>query len=257
MDELLTSRQLQDLLQVDRITIYRMLNDGRLRGFKVGGQWRFSRQEIERWLQGQRTEVEAYDDALLAEGRPAEGRLVPSAQLLPLPCILAIQSVYAEALDVAAVTVDLDGTLLTDVSNSSEFCNLILSTAEGRRRCTQVWIGANGSRFQTCHAGLLCLGARIVVSDRDVAVTSSCQFVTQTPDGDELWLAGLPALAAGLDLAESELAALSTSVRRLPERALQRIPGLLQRVVQTFAEIGQERLTLLSRLQRIAEMSKI
>lgn len=47
MDDLLTTRQLQDLLRVDRITIYRMLNDGRLRGFKVGGQWRFSPREVE------------------------------------------------------------------------------------------------------------------------------------------------------------------------------------------------------------------
>lgn len=50
MDDLLTTRQLQELLQVDRITIYRMLNDGRLQGFKVGGQWRFSRQAVELWL---------------------------------------------------------------------------------------------------------------------------------------------------------------------------------------------------------------
>ncbi len=51
VDDLLTTKQLRDLLQVDRITIYRMLYDGRLHGFKVGGQWRFSRQEIEAWLQ--------------------------------------------------------------------------------------------------------------------------------------------------------------------------------------------------------------
>ena len=50
MDDLLTTRQLQDLLQVDRITIYRMLHDGRLRGFKVGGQWRFSRTAIRSWI---------------------------------------------------------------------------------------------------------------------------------------------------------------------------------------------------------------
>jgi excisionase family DNA binding protein len=55
VDDLLTTRQLQDLLRVDRITIYRMLKDGRLRGFKVGGQWRLSRGEIEIWLQEQQS----------------------------------------------------------------------------------------------------------------------------------------------------------------------------------------------------------
>jgi hypothetical protein len=33
-DALLATRQLQELLQVDRITICRMLDDGRLEGFK-------------------------------------------------------------------------------------------------------------------------------------------------------------------------------------------------------------------------------
>ena len=55
IDSLLTARQLQDLLQVDRITIYRMLKDGRLEGFKVGGQWRFSRQTVQRWLNQQQS----------------------------------------------------------------------------------------------------------------------------------------------------------------------------------------------------------
>ena len=57
-DTLLTARQLQELLQVDRITIYRMLSDGRLEGFKVGGQWRFSRQAIQGWLKEQQANPE-------------------------------------------------------------------------------------------------------------------------------------------------------------------------------------------------------
>ena len=48
MDNLLTTRQVQDRLKVDRITIYRMLQDGRLRGVKIGQQWRFPEKEIER-----------------------------------------------------------------------------------------------------------------------------------------------------------------------------------------------------------------
>ena len=52
MDDLLTTRQLTDLLQLDRTTIYRMLNDGRLPAVRVGGQWRFSRQAIEALMQG-------------------------------------------------------------------------------------------------------------------------------------------------------------------------------------------------------------
>jgi excisionase family DNA binding protein len=88
MSALLTTRQLQDLLQVDRITIYRMLGDGRIRGFKVGGQWRFPRQAIERWLHEQQTEVEA-------EISTPEGAVRPSAEALPLSCVGAIQEIFA------------------------------------------------------------------------------------------------------------------------------------------------------------------
>ena len=75
IDALLTTRQLQDLLQVDRITIYRMLSDGRLQGFKVGGQWRFSRHAIERWLQEQQSSLAATGPAIDA------GELHPSRNL--------------------------------------------------------------------------------------------------------------------------------------------------------------------------------
>ncbi|MCA9947998.1 MAG: helix-turn-helix domain-containing protein, partial [Anaerolineales bacterium] len=38
MEDLLTTRQVQELLQVDRTTVYRMRKDGRLTGVKVGQQ---------------------------------------------------------------------------------------------------------------------------------------------------------------------------------------------------------------------------
>ena len=252
MDDLLTTRQLQDLLQVDRITIYRMLNDGRLRGFKVGGQWRFSRQEIERWLQEQRATLEIHE-----EPPATNGPLVPSAQTLPLHCIRAMQAVYAEALEVAAVTVDLDGTPLTGVNNPCGFCSLILSSAEGRRRCAQAWILANDGAYHTYHAGLACISAKIVVDSQWVAVTASCQFLNQPTGRLESWNPDLPSLAADLGLAESELETAAAGIRHVPEHTWQRIPRLLQQVADTFSEIGQERLHLLNRLQRIAEISHI
>lgn len=253
MDDLLTTKQLQTLLQVDRITIYRMLNDGRLRGFKVGGQWRFSRQEIEAWLQEQQVRLDVESDP----PSPEDGT-TPSPQVLPLSCVQAIQGVYAEALEIAAVTTDLDGQPLTNVSNSCDFCNLILSTGEGRRRCAASWKVADSQQVHPCHAGLLCFSAPIQVSGLQVAVTTSCQFTAQTTgDGEQAWLENLPVLASELGLAEVELRAATDSVRLLPEEQLNRVGQLLRRVADTFSEIGEERLSLLSRLQSIAEMSKV
>lgn len=253
MNDLLTARQLQDLLQVDRITIYRMLDDGRLRGFKVGGQWRFERREIEAWLQGQQAGQNGDLPSSSSTARPE-----PSAHVLPLTCLRAIQAVCAEAMNVAAVTVDLDGTPLSGVSNSCEFCDLILSTDTGRGRCAEAWRRASHGQVQHCHAGLLCAGAPIAVNGQPVAVTAVCQFVTLQANGSEpAWAARLPELARELALPENELHAAAGRLRVIPESHVARIVALTGRMALTFEEIGQERLNLLGRLEKIAEMSKI
>jgi excisionase family DNA binding protein len=245
MDTLLTTRQLQDLLQVDRITIYRMLNDGRLQGFKVGGQWRFSRQEIEQWLQEQRADLHVTDISA-----PVDGQGKPSPQVLPLSCVQAIQDVCAEALDVASVTTDLSGTPLVEISNSRSFCNLILSTQEGRRRCAASWSQVESSQVRTCHAGLLCASAFVIVNGQAVAITANCQIATLA------WQADTSTLAAELDLNERELAMAAKDVQ-VSDEHLARVSSLLQRVAATFSEIGEERMSLLNRLRHIAQISSV
>jgi excisionase family DNA binding protein len=252
VDDLLTTRQLQDLLQIDRITIYRMLNDGRLSGFKVGGQWRFSQREIETWLQEQRA------DLGVEKGSPPVASAKPSAEVLSLSCVQAIQDVCAEALDIGAVTIKLDGTPFSEVSNSCDFCNLILSSEEGRRRCSAAWTSTGKDSIQACHAGLLCVSAPIEVAGQQVAITAGCQFAAQvSAEGQHTWRDNISTLAAELGLSEGDLRMAADTVRLVPDGSLDRVARLLGRVVETFAEIGQERLSLLSRLQHIAEVSKI
>jgi excisionase family DNA binding protein len=48
-DDLLTIKELSDHLRVHPTTIYRLLRQGRLPGFRVGSNWRFNRGAIERW----------------------------------------------------------------------------------------------------------------------------------------------------------------------------------------------------------------
>jgi hypothetical protein len=43
----------------------------------------------------------------------------------------------------------------------------------------------------------------------------------------------------------------------LDEARRRQVPRLLHRVAATFSEIGEERLSLLGRLQRIAEISSV
>lgn len=253
MDAFLTTRQLQQLLQVDRITIYRMLADGRLKGIKVGGQWRFPRQEIERWIQEQRGPAEAGHAASDTEA-PA-----PSPQALPLSCVRAIQDIFAEALGVGSVTTATDGSPLTPVSHSCAFCSLILSTEEGQRRCEASWreagLRSGAPRPLTCHAGLHYLSARIEVHGEFVATIHAGQFVGSVEDLTGGWEERLKALAAAIGVTVQDLTAALPSVYIVGEERQKQMPRLLGRVAATFSEIGEERLNLLGRLQRIAEMT--
>lgn len=251
VEDLLTTRQLQDLLRVDRITIYRMLRDGRLRGFKVGGQWRFSRREIEAWLQNQ------WKGADEPFRRPSPERAGDaSSSLLPLSCVQVIQDLCAEALTMALVTVDPTGMPLTRISNSCEFCSLILASPEGRRRCHLDWAQSSPDEARACHVGLLCLGTPIEIEGRRAAIVVGCQFTVRSQEGDSFWRPNVPMLASELGVDEQDLLRAMLQVRRVSGDASFRMAQFLQRMAHTFAEIGQERLSLLNRLHRIAEISQ-
>jgi excisionase family DNA binding protein len=50
----LTTEEVVAYLRVNAHTVYRLIQSGDLPGVRVGRQWRFRRQDIEAWLDGQR-----------------------------------------------------------------------------------------------------------------------------------------------------------------------------------------------------------
>ena len=49
-DEILTIREVAELLKINEKTAYKLALAGEIPGFKVGGSWRFQRQEIANWI---------------------------------------------------------------------------------------------------------------------------------------------------------------------------------------------------------------
>ena len=49
-DEILTLKEVAQYLKLAEKTAYRLAAEGRLPGFKVGGSWRFKREDIEHWI---------------------------------------------------------------------------------------------------------------------------------------------------------------------------------------------------------------
>lgn len=245
MDDLLTTKELLDLLKIDRTTVYRMLNDGRISGVKVGGQWRFSRKDVEALLSGKAVE-------------PVSPLV--STDILPLHCVQAIQDVFAEVASLGAVTTDPEGEPLTKVSNSCAFCQLIMASETGRRACIESWRELahkpeHRTEFVSCHAGLQYARARIEVEGAFTAMLIAGQFYAEAPEETEQ-AERVARLAADYGI---DPAALAEAVHELPvlkDKNLSRIGGWLETVAHSFEDIGHERSELMRRLRRIAEMSQ-
>lgn len=53
-DEILTLPEVAQLLKVAEKTVYTMAQKGELPAFKVRGQWRFKRDDINAWIEGRK-----------------------------------------------------------------------------------------------------------------------------------------------------------------------------------------------------------
>ena len=66
--EILTINEVASYLKVAERTVYRLAAAKKIPAFKVGGSWRFSRADIDRWINQQSTVVHRSDGPNSATG---------------------------------------------------------------------------------------------------------------------------------------------------------------------------------------------
>ena len=57
LEKLMTGKEVAARLRVAPQTLYKMLDQGEIPAVKVGSQWRFDRNRIRDWLEGQSSET--------------------------------------------------------------------------------------------------------------------------------------------------------------------------------------------------------
>lgn len=60
---LMTLDEVAGYLRLHRSTVYRLAGEGLIPGFKVGSQWRFAKERIDRWMAGQEAAQTARPEA--------------------------------------------------------------------------------------------------------------------------------------------------------------------------------------------------
>ncbi len=57
-DEILTLKEVASYLKLAEKTAYKLAAAGKLPGFKVGGSWRFKKEDIESWIEQRKNNKE-------------------------------------------------------------------------------------------------------------------------------------------------------------------------------------------------------
>ena len=246
MAELLTTKQMQERLKIDRVTVYRMLNDGRLKGHKVGNQWRFPQSEIDR-VMGVASAPEENNVDVIAD--------------FPSGCIKEVQDIFAGIIGIGAVTVTLQGTPLTEPTYSNPFCKMILASESGRLACQASWreiaLRVTGRpNHQVCHAGLCYKRSAISEDESPQAWLIAGQYYLHKPDkGKEA--DRVKSLAEKHNIPADQLQQAAHKIPVLSRRQQDQVQEWTPKVAATFQSILCERSDLMGRLQRIAELSSI
>lgn len=145
----LTARDVQELIRVDRSTIYRMAESGRLPAIKIGRQWRFPSDAIHEWL-----------------GSTPNG----DAGALPRSSTQDVADLFAELYGVMVIVTDIAGNPLTSVSNPCGYFSAVSGEASALERCITEWKALGDQydfepRLRPSHLGFLCTRAFIRVGN--------------------------------------------------------------------------------------------
>jgi excisionase family DNA binding protein len=253
MANYLTTRQLQDILQVDRTTIYRMADRGRIPAVKVGSQWRFPQTQVETWLKIRSGTIAADAEAAGVHGADK------IEKLLPIECVQQIQDTFADALGVTIVVTGLDGQPLTRPSNPCGLYKLAEHSPDAHKRCIDSW--ANMARdpsirpvFTRSPLGFLCARGLIRVGSelRAMLVVAGIAPEQWPPAGEEL-----QAIADFLGMEPASVAAHVNGVFFMDADEQRRLLPFVQRIADIVAHIITERKELFDKLESISELSRV
>jgi excisionase family DNA binding protein len=245
MADLLTAKDLQELLHIDRSTIYRMAEDGRLPAIKVGKQWRFPADQITHRLNNQAVAPAP------ASPVPVSASQNGFASLLPQQCVQLIQDTYADALEVMLVITDLDGRPVTQVSNPCGLFKVVNQDAGALQRCIDSWYQLGRTielepKFTPSHLGLLCARSLVRVGTelKGMVIVGGIAPENWPPSPEQV-----QAIAAEFGISPETMSAHLNEVYYLDDPNRAKVLSLMQRIADVVAHIINERYQLLNNAQ--------
>ena len=251
MTTLLTTRDVQEMMRVDKSTIYRMAEAGRIPAIKVGRQWRFPEDQLLEWLGRQQAPVQDADAP--AGTDPAAGL----GGLLPPRTVQALADLLGDVLGTMVVITDMDGNPLTDVANPCGLFEAIQGVPGTLEKCIEGWKEFGDDvdltpRFIPSHIGFLCSRGFVRVGPELKGMVIVGGIAPETWPPSE---ADLAALADELEMPAQEIIDHADEVYYLDDAHLQWILSLLPSVGTLISHLADERGHLVTKLEAIASLA--
>jgi len=227
----LTTRDLQELIRVDKSTIYRMAEAGRLPAVKVGRQWRFPEEAVMAWLGAAPAPG---DEAIHAGPGLADG--------LPPEVAQSVADLAADAMGVMVIITDMDGVSVTQIANPCGLVAAMAREASVLARCITTWkhYGAVPDlvpRFEPSEFGFLCARSFVRRGSELLGMVIAGGVAPEDWPPDR---AGIAAIAARFGVPTDLVATHIGEVYRLTGEERARMLGLLSRVGVLISHLAAE-----------------
>jgi excisionase family DNA binding protein len=251
MARLLTTRDVQEMIRVDRSTIYRMAEAGRIPAIKVGRQWRFPEDRLIEWLGEHRAPVQE-------PGSPApSGRSEDISGLLPPRTIESLAELIGDVLGTMVVITDMEGHPLTKVANPCGLFRAVQDVPGTIDACVEGWKAFGEDvdltpHFMPSHLGFLCARGFIRVGPelKGMVIVGGIAPEDWPPPPDRI-----SRIADALGMDAGEVAAHIEEVYHHDPAHMDWILGRLPGVGTLISHLANERGQLVTKLEAIASLA--
>lgn len=248
---MLTTKEVEQLFQLNRVTIYRLIREENFPAVKVGGQWRFPEEQVKSWLSNHVKDVPP------VAARPTE--TPETAKLFNTTEITALLEAFAHSVNLSVFVVDPVGNVLADCPVCRHpFCQLMQSYAKCDQPCDTNFRrvqteGGRTPRLLGCASGMKYLQSPVLCDDEEMAYVLMGPILMM--DSDEVCSDEIVASFAqhtGID-AESAQQCLQ-SVQQFSTEQVHILVDLLSQVIGTMVHVVRNRLRMAERVNEMAQL---
>lgn len=256
---MLTALDVQEMLQIDRSTVYRMADSGRLPAIKVGKQWRFPADQIHDWFQAQATIADVPVCHLLKSQTISSGQSRELNELLSWEWLRIIQETFANLLGVMIVVTNIEGQPINCPTRPCGLFTAVRQQPGAMSKFIESWRGLATAvdlttSFRVGRMGLLSARSMIAVgTELKGMVIAGCIAPEEWPPSPDK----LAVIAGKLGVSPDLFRYNAKDIYVLDEFQRARVLATIPQIATLIAHIVNERKILIDRLEAIASLTRI